>query len=99
MEQNPYESPKAVEHRPKRRLFVLAFGTVMLIPVGAICGGLAWYLTGIIGETIGGDTFIWVPGNGSVYAGTPGWFLGVPLGLLVMGLTWCLIGRKIWSHP
>ena len=98
MEQNPYESPKEVQHRPKRSLLAVATATVVIGSVGCICGGITWYSVGVFGEYIAGDTFILFPGNDPVLVGTPGWFLGVPLGLLVMGFTWYSIGRRIWRR-
>ena len=98
MEQNPYESPKEVQHRPKKSLLAVILATVATISVGCICGGITWYSSGVIGENFAGDTFISFPGNDAVLVGTPGWFLGVPLGLLVTGLTWYLIGRRIWRR-
>ena len=98
MEQNPYESPKEVQHRPKKSLLAVILATVATISVGCICGGITWYSSGVIGDIVAGDTIILVPGNDPVFVGTAGWFLGVPLGLLVTGLTWYLIGRRIWRR-
>jgi hypothetical protein len=98
MEQNPYVSPKAIDHRPKRSVLLVAFASVMLIFGGGICGGVAWYSAGVFGDIVAGDTFISFPGDYPVFVGTAGWLLGVPLGLLITGFTWYLLGREIWRR-
>ena len=98
MKQNPYASPKEVQHRPKRSLLAVASATVVIVSVGCICGGATWYSVGVFGEYIAGDTFISFPSNDAILVGTPGWFLGIPLGLLVMGFAWYLLGRDFWRR-
>ncbi len=92
MDENPYQAPQEVDPRPSRGLILIVLAIAATIPAGCICGGLTCFSAGISGEIVA-EAAQPNPGPRGV-----GWFLGIPLGLLVTGCIWYFLGREIWKR-
>ena len=92
MEENPYKSPQEIETKPRGGLLLIVLGILGVIPAGCICGGVTCTAVSTVGE--------------GLYRVRPNAYLtqyvdlllALPLGLLVMGGIWFLLGRELWKR-
>jgi hypothetical protein len=82
MEENPYESPKDTGPSPYRIATGAGLALIASIPAACICGGITCYSVGVTGE-VAASVFGY---EGNAKFREMGWFVGIPIALLVVVL-------------
>jgi hypothetical protein len=92
MDENPYQSPRVAETKPRGGLLLIVLAIVGVIPAGCVCGGVTCTAVSSVGEGL------YMVSPNAYVTQFVDLLLALPLGLFVMGTIWFLLGRELWKR-